>query len=71
MQTVSVRAHINVRSRLCVRRFVCDRVRKYLRARPHVHSVSVKILQSYNSKSIKKILKSSLKTHHTNSFGMM
>ena len=56
-------AHINVRSRLRVRRFVCDRVRKFFqkcacgcvrethlradaRTRPHVHSGSVKILQS-------------------------
>ena len=56
-------AHINVRSRLRVRRFMSDRVRKFFqkcacgcvretqlgadaRARPHVHSGSVKVLQS-------------------------
>ena len=55
--------HINVRSRLRVRRFMSDRVRKFFqkcacgcvretqlgadaRARPHVHSGSVKVLQS-------------------------
>ena len=80
-------AHINVRSRLRVRRFVCDRVQKFfqkcacgcvrethlgadVRARPHVHSGSVKILQSYNFKSIKKDLKSFLKAHQTNCFGI-